>query len=863
MRQTLSHPLLQEVLKTASAFKIELTLNPLKTLLAITTPTALLLVLLPRASSLSSASSSSISVKAEKIGSFYHNQHTPRVESISCTRWHPWSKRGTSLLVLLRNGTFYEYDVASDLKEPQQTLSLLPSSSKSASPKLGFGGAKTQADSEDEEEDEQTVSFTLGMVDDVAPASRSQDPLDWAPLTIYVLTKGGDIWAAAPFLPQYARVPFSYLQALSAYVKLNDGEPGVQETTRQREYALRFVSSLLKQARLYQSAPPPQERGARASTPARVLARDADQLKSSPSTRRSQAGNRSMSLDPETTFLGEDDADDGTEEDEELDLVEVKAPRSPIVPATIMPQGPFLLAPAPHEIDETRASQGVELMYNRATDLELLLLLADDGKLDVGVLSISGKVQAKWAASEKDGLAQKQRRSSLKRSKKSGRFALDEGSSDEEGGDGSREVPKPGDDGACSSLPTLFVYETLNLGLPGRQASARNPRLVKNPVYPDEVYVHHAFGAHMISMLPWARTLSELLEKQDQEELARFLGSNKGSDAQWIIKIADVTDQRAGRSEREGVSKIEVVDDIYLGYSLLVQLGDGECFGIELSLRPSSESSDTQTEQTLDGDASALDARGKPRYTSLLGNEPFVPPTPFQNPSSSAFPATQFKTTTSSSKAELQVTPETLRWLGTTVRDLRGKIREIVQGGNTIQSHLQLQIKELHRQVGKLNEIRRRIDQHGTAKIEDSAGPSGGLSQRIDRISSRQQALISRVDQVLQRSMDASNMGAVSEHEAAWLKEMTHMERNVGKEANEGLIGRVSKLQAQLDSLKPDLESLQGKLDERERESSSHLGSKQMERILQALAVESARLSEAKEKAQHLNRKVGRQQGGR
>lgn len=182
-----------------------MTLNHSQTLLAISQPGSLIVVILPRTTALSS-SSPTIPVKAHKVGSFYHNSRSPRLEQITCTKWHPWSKRATSLMVLLRNGSLYEYDVARDLAEPQQSIHLLPFDSRHASPKLGVGGRSHFGQYDDEDEDElQAVSFTLGLGE--TPSSESGDVhgcVDWTPLTVYVLTASGDVWAAAPFLPRNA-----------------------------------------------------------------------------------------------------------------------------------------------------------------------------------------------------------------------------------------------------------------------------------------------------------------------------------------------------------------------------------------------------------------------------------------------------------------------------------------------------------------------------------------------------------------------------------------------------------------------------------------------------------------------------------
>ncbi|CAO1615654.1 unnamed protein product [Sympodiomycopsis kandeliae] len=863
--KVLSNPLIDETLRSSS--KVSLGLNPSKTLLVIHLPSTLLLVILPRSTSISSNSTaiSPISVKAHKIGSFYHNSHCPRAEQVVSTKWHPWSKRSTSLLVLLRNGTLFEYDVARDTKEPQQSLQLLPNAKRKrlASPLVGLGGRSTstsrslrfdQEEQEDEEGEEElsAVNFTLGISD-----SGDEFSGDWLPLTIYTLTRSGDVYAAAPFLPKFAHVPTRYLHLLSSHIQ--DDQEG---STKQREYSLRFVSSLLKQAKAFQERrnedallpDHAQDTGprARASTEEILNRRSRSVL--------------SMSLDPPPADQPEQseaqEQDSGSAQD---DYVEAKAPMAPLIPGPIESQGPFLLAPAPHELNETRESQGSDLLYIRlpsstspSSAVDVLMLASEDGRVDVGLLSVSGKVSPKWTSKEQKEqhffdkrLKQSQKQLNRSSNRRGGRYGLDDDDSSE-----SEQDDDIVDEDSGSFLPTLFIYESIDLGFPNGASSLRpRPSMIQDGVYADTIYLHHAFGSHMICISNWAIELSEAIGEANEdggEKLTRFLHSSKESQVKWIVRIQDAAEQTSEDVGRQGVVKVEVVDDIYLGYSLLILLGDGECFGVELSLRGSAAVEDTE------GEAEGFcedqgDKKQKPHYISLLGDDAFVLPKLFSSGGAGAggggivFPSTRLKNTSASGsgKGEIQVNPESLRLLASTVQDLRHEMRQVISSGNTVQRRLELQLKELQRQLGKLSSMQNRIEAQEKQQ---------GLKDRIARVTSRQKGLISKVDRILQLSMDSrtikENNGGMSKYEISWLNEMNTLQHSAETD-EEG----VKKLQSQLQDLKPDFKLL---LDLQEQKSHTGLGKKQLNAILDVLNNEATSLLEAKEKVSLLNRSVAK-----
>ena len=85
---------------------------------------------------------------------------------------------------------YREYDISVDADEPQQTISFMPERRASRS--------FIAQDSTERE----VASFTLG-----------KGAADWGPLTVYALTKSGDIYSFCPYLPKNAYVTPNFIAA--------------------------------------------------------------------------------------------------------------------------------------------------------------------------------------------------------------------------------------------------------------------------------------------------------------------------------------------------------------------------------------------------------------------------------------------------------------------------------------------------------------------------------------------------------------------------------------------------------------------------------------------------------------------------
>lgn len=75
-----------------------------------------------------------------------------------------------------------EYDISADPEEPQQVLSFVSEK-------------KPKAFMAEDESEREVASFTLG-----------KGRADWGPLTVYAITRSGDIYSICPYMPQNAYV---------------------------------------------------------------------------------------------------------------------------------------------------------------------------------------------------------------------------------------------------------------------------------------------------------------------------------------------------------------------------------------------------------------------------------------------------------------------------------------------------------------------------------------------------------------------------------------------------------------------------------------------------------------------------------
>lgn len=400
---------------------------------------------------------------------------------------------------------------------------------------------------------------------------------------------------------------------------------------------------------------------------------------------------------------------------------------------------------------------------------------------------------------------------------------------------------------ATDEAPSLVVYETLDLGLAAELLNGPSslprevvddvlplnyPVITRDPLYADTLYVQHAFGAHCIGIGGWLDGLLESLkggaegEGEEEEvrrverEVRRQAGEGEGSEVLWVLKTLPVAGEQ--RIVGPPVTNLAVVNDIYLGYSLLLATSELQLVGIELSLRV--DGGDKPAIASTSSGATA----DEPAYTSLLST-PFTIPAVLAKPRSAPTALARLappKSTTGSK--ELVINPTTLRYLGSTVEVLQGEIRDLVQGADSVQGRLELQMKELARQLGKVEEL---------AKMSAGAGEGGSdLPARLSAAQKRQLDLLARTDRLLQRLMDAHSP-TLSTFEKKWFDELGRLQIEEKK-----LGDRVERVEGRVTDLEPGLRRLkeregEARAQKKEQREQGALGETQRKR-LEAMLVE-------------------------
>jgi nucleoporin NUP82 len=173
---------------------------------------------------------------------------------------------------------------------------------------------------------------------------------------------------------------------------------------------------------------------------------------------------------------------------------------------------------------------------------------------------------------------------------------------------------------------------------------------------------------------------------------------------------------------------------------------------------------------------------GPSTHTSILSAEPFIPPSLTGRLSELS---TNLLPQLPSGSKELSLTPDTLRFLGTSVAQITSQSREVILACQVITRRMYLQQYELPRLTKKCQEmesILEKIQGPGRASAED----------RLAKVQEEQKLLLARLDRLLQCLMEKASP-ELSEHEAKWFEELKRMKENVlgrGKYDEDSLVCR-------------------------------------------------------------------------
>ncbi|BGP29327.1 hypothetical protein JCM10296v2_001066 [Rhodotorula toruloides] len=796
-----------KVLNTpAIGFEIQqLVLNSTSKLLAVVGAHSVVVVVLPRRGWANTVGKT-VECRCLPVGAFYHS--LPGSPAIASALWHPLGADSSSLLLLTSDCTLREYSISTDVSEPSQTLSFLPQSEREKGNTKGFGFSAV---------DEDAITAAGMCV--------GEGKGDWGMMTLYAVMKNGDVLAMCPFLPKKAVIPPSYIHSLSTFVSSK----------------VNFLSSSLS-TRITPSTPSTSARAqealeARYTTQLAFVNSLVRQVQSATSQRLSSAS-----------------AAEEEEEEEPDAPVRITAPSRPAWLPTL--QGPFLLQPAPCDLSNGADDSACDISYLAAEKggLGLLVVAYRDGKVDV-MLEVE-RVEGRFVGEEEgrrraeEGAVALAGRGGAKG--KGRRFSAD---SDE-------EADEPAD--GTADLPTLAVYESIDLGLASELASSAVPSelrtnapvLVRDPLYPDTLYVQHKLGAHCLLFGPWLEEVGEALrvdaEKEDaggkeESEVEKVLRKGTGTEVLWVLKTVGSGGEDEAEERDPPVEGLAVVNDVYLGYSLLLLTSSLQLVGIELALRVDPSASALAAPSSLGPSASTTtDKKGaEPAYVSLL-DTPFTVPALLSTSSRSGAPAVPRLAPT---KQPLEITPDSLRTFGKHVSTVQDAIRDLVSAADSVQSRLELQMKELSRQVGKLGEL-------GSLRGELGKSVSAtGLEGRLRSVEEKQRTLLARTDRVLQRLVE-SHQPSISAYERKWFDELERLEGQIVGDESGSLESRTRRLEAMLEALRPGLEELKRKEAGEGAQGTpgrkGGMGEAQVKALEARLAEEAKLIADAKRKVERL-----------
>ncbi|GAA6047947.1 hypothetical protein JCM3770_006438 [Rhodotorula araucariae] len=814
----------------AITFEIQqLVLNPTSKLLAVIGAHSVVVVVLPRRGWTNTVSKA-LECRCLPVGAFYHS--LPGSPPIASALWHPLGLDASSLLILTSDCILREYTVSDTVEEPAQTLSFSRSRGEQKPAGRSFGLSAVDRDA--------SIAVALCVGEGAG---------DWGPLTLYALMRNGDLVAMCPFLPKKASLSPAYVHALSAFVSTK----------------VDYLSSTSVSSDPFAS-----------STSASVTSPSAHEKRYSLQQQYVNSLVRQVTTTPSSSTPALLDADSHDDSHNPAAPCRVVAPSRPALAPRL--QGPFLLQPAPAELDNGADGAACDLAYlsysarggagedaeHAEEGLGVLAVAYRDGKVDL-CLEVE-KVEARFVGEASAPASRGARAVVLHPSRRRGGFGAADLSSDDDA---------EGDQDAADDLPTLAVYESLDLGLAAalspagdERAVARGlahnvPTLARDPLYADTLYVRHALGAHCLFLGPWLRPMAETLalagaeedeggDDKLEKELGATLAAKRATEVCWVLNTVGAPGSEGpGEEAAPPVEGLALVNDVFLGYSLLLVTSALQLVGIELALRVDPSASEPDLAVTA---PSAVPPR-EPAYLTLL-DPPFAVPALLARSGPPAIPRLP------ATKTELRVTPDTLRALGTHVSSVQTAVRDLVSAADAVQARLELQMQELARQVDKLRELDARRAELGRSIAPGAAGGTidGGIAARVRSAEDAQRALLARTDAVLQRLME-SHQPQVSAFERKWFDELERVREQVNGAADGGdgggLALRAQRLQAQLDLLRPGLEDLKRR-DEARRgvggtpARPAGMGHAQLETVESRLSQESKLLADAKRKIERL-----------
>ncbi|KIK96958.1 hypothetical protein PAXRUDRAFT_137283 [Paxillus rubicundulus Ve08.2h10] len=737
----------------------QLALNPSGKLLAVTGAYQVAVVVLPRAG-YSKLVSSSIDCRAVQVGQFYHG--TTSSAPIAKVEWHPWGEAGSTLMVMTVDGKLREYDISVDSEEPQQVLSFIPEK-------------KSRSYLAQDPAEREIISFTLG-----------KGKADWGPLTVYALTRSGDIYAICPHMPRNASIPSSYIHALECFIAakqefLSQGTPSTISLSTLYDYQRKYVSALVKQL-----------------PPGTVF----------------PALSRSVPIHPPHTIKTQP-----------------------------LRQGPFLLQPSPRVLEGSDGGDATDIAYLAFMDdddeenegeterLGIVVVTHQDGKVDV-YLDVE-KVEARWE-------------SKLEKRHELPMFAVYE--TIDLGLISMLKTPSL-TSSTNALLELLQANHPVLLADPMHDDTVYVYHAFGVHAL-EFGYLLQSLATALRAEDEDGAALTRVLEKSTGTHVTPILNtfSFQRQCSNPVIAVCVPNDVYLSYSILILTSVFRITSiplnlrtDLFHKRALLPPEPS-------FVIAAPSTSTDLITSGTSSYSAPKdLTALEGPRaYVSLLGTEPFVPPAIFSRTSS--LPRLSSGTPTMPAR-EFMLTPDTLRFLATQVTLMTTHMRSVLLAHAGVEDRLGLQKTEFRRMQEKCGEILRLIELL-KARMRDVQGvKEDGTEGRVERVKGRHRELMGRADRILQALMMSASP-ELSECEAKWFEELGRMKTEIigaGRYDEGSLKARTVLLKREYERIIPSLKDVVAKEEQRRKwllDNSRSLGVSQAFELGERSNIEKTKIAE-------------------
>lgn len=458
---------------------------------------------------------------------------------------------------------------------------------------------------------------------------------------------------------------------------------------------------------------------------------------------------------------------------------------APGVHRPLMRQGPLLYSPAPQEV-----GNGDDVDEQMATDLIVIRAGADSESTHrINVLAIA------WSG---------------------GRVDLGVEVEPPEPRWVTSRDPSPGE----VTLPLIeSVLSSVPPGVEAEAFAANAPTFVQDTIHPDVVYVHHSFGVDAISVEPWATKLfSAGDDPLPSSDVACLVEAVPSKPIIGAITFCNIT----------------------LGYGLLALATTGQLAAVEMDFRVKDVGIEAPPPSAP---APVVDADSDSLLQKAFDVAPLL-----KELSQPLDARSAVRKLPDSGKQITSIGPDHLRALAEAASQVRKRAEAVRSASSAVERRLDLDIREMTRQLKELSDSSSGIDQIRTR--------ASANAERAHTMATYQVTLSRRLDAILS-AMLSEYRPQIGDVERKWFDELERLRVRVsggaGRRAPQGLAHKAQVLKEQLAVVKPLAEKAQA---EAEANPSQAYGSKQLRPLETALSQRSDELARMMRRMEALTVKV-------